>query len=197
VARQLKPKSLQRKTAGDRVAASGSVLGIDPGLNRTGYAVLRAADQRVLDAGLIRSSARASLPVRLREIAAGIDEVLAEFQPTRVAVEDLYSHYAHPRTAILMGHVRGAIFLCAARAGVEVLSLPATRIKKTLTGNGHAGKLQVQRAVQATLRLPQLPRPSDVADAIAIAWCAALDGRRTARWPRPGGPASGRKVGAT
>jgi crossover junction endodeoxyribonuclease RuvC len=90
-----------------------------------------------------------------------------------VAVEQLYAHYKHPRTAILMGHARGVILQQAAEAGAEVESFAATRIKKSLTGNGHAAKGQMQRAIQAMLALPHVPEPPDVADAIAIALCCA------------------------
>jgi crossover junction endodeoxyribonuclease RuvC len=88
-------------------------------------------------------------------------------------VEKLYAHYAHPMTAILMGHARGVILLCAARRGIELVELPANRIKKSLTGHGHASKAQMQRSVQQLFKLKELPEPPDVADAIAIALCAA------------------------
>ena len=88
-----------------------------------------------------------------------------------VAVEQLYSHYEHPQTAILMGHARGVIFLAAGQRGLPVISYAATRIKKTITGNGRASKEQVQRTVQRELGLPQLPEPPDVADALAVALC--------------------------
>jgi crossover junction endodeoxyribonuclease RuvC len=149
------------------------ILGIDPGLERTGYAVLERSDT-VRDAGLIRSNPRASLASRLGEIAASLDEVMDEWRPQLVAVEELFAHYKHPRTAILMGHVRGVVLLAAARRGIGVLGLPSTHIKKALTGNGHAGKAQVQRAIQATLNLKRMPQQADVADALAIAWCAAV-----------------------
>jgi crossover junction endodeoxyribonuclease RuvC len=85
----------------------------------------------------------------------------------------LYSHYAHPRTAILMGHARGVILQKSAAAGIEVKSYSATRIKKSLTGNGHASKEQMQRTIQTVLALPELPKPPDVADAMAAALCCA------------------------
>jgi len=88
-------------------------------------------------------------------------------------VEELYSHYAHPRTAILMGHARGVILQKCAEAGVEIRSFGATRIKKSLTGNGRASKEQVQRTVQTVLGLAELPEPNDVADAIAAALCCS------------------------
>lgn len=150
------------------------ILGIDPGLDRTGYAVVEMPRGVVVDAGLVRSDVRAELPIRLSEIAAGLDEVLSECRPDLIAVEELFAHYKHPRTAILMGHVRGVVLLAAAQRGVEVMHLPATRIKKTLTGNGHAAKAQMQRAIMTTLQLPRMPQPADVADALAIAWCAGM-----------------------
>lgn len=157
-----------------KTGSTSVVLGIDPGMDRTGYAVVAMPNGAVADAGLIRSNVRAELPARLAEIAAGLDEVLSECRPDLIAVEELFSHYKHPRTAILMGHVRGVVLLAAARHGVRVLPLSATRIKRTLTGNGHAGKSQVQRAITTTLGLPRIPQPADVADALAIAWCAGI-----------------------
>jgi crossover junction endodeoxyribonuclease RuvC len=150
------------------------VLGIDPGLDRTGYAIVEWPARSVLDAGLIRSSPALPLGRRLAELEQGIEEVLAEHELQLVAVEDLYAHYAHPRTAILMGHARGVMLLAAARHRIEVISLSATQIKKTLTGSGHAGKPQVQRAIAASLRLSRIPEPADVADAMAAALCAGL-----------------------
>jgi crossover junction endodeoxyribonuclease RuvC len=92
-----------------------------------------------------------------------------------VAVEELYAHYKHPRTAILMGHARGVILQQASAAGAAVRSFSATRIKKSLTGNGRAGKPQMQRAIQSLLGLAKIPEPPDVADAIAIALCCAAE----------------------
>ena len=100
-----------------------------------------------------------------------------------VAVEEIYSHYAHPRTAILMGHARGVILQKCARAHIEVKSFAATRIKKSITGHGRASKEQMQRTIQTILGLPELPSPPDVADAMAAALCCAnsidrLDARK-------------------
>jgi crossover junction endodeoxyribonuclease RuvC len=88
-----------------------------------------------------------------------------------MALEELYSHYKRPRTSILMGHARGVICLAAAQAGISVASYSATRIKKTLTGNGRATKPQMQRAVARELGLASPPEPHDVADALATALC--------------------------
>ena len=151
------------------------ILGIDPGLQRTGWAVI-ALDRfhpRVIEAGLIRTRASQMPEQRLHEIHLGVGEVIEALGPEVAVVEALYSHYRHPRTAILMGHARGVIFLAAAERNLPVKSYSATRIKKVLTGNGLASKVQVQRTVQAVLGLPQLPEPDDVADALAVALCHA------------------------
>ena len=150
------------------------ILGIDPGLQRCGYAVI-SSEKRILDAGIIATAPRASLPERLHEIEQGLDQLFKSHKISRVAVEDLYAHYKHPRTAILMGHDRGVVLLAGARRGVPVEGIGATQIKKALTGNGHAGKRQVQRAIMLTVGLTRLPDPPDVADAIAVGLAAALD----------------------
>jgi crossover junction endodeoxyribonuclease RuvC len=162
------------KTAVAQKAPPRIILGIDPGLDRTGYAVIEFPSTRVLDAGVIRTDTTISLPRRLVEIATGLDEVLAEHAIDLVAIEDLFAHYKHPRTAILMGHARGVSLVAAARRGIDVMNILPTRVKKMLTGNGHASKLQMQRAVTSILRLPKIPEPPDVADALAIAWCASM-----------------------
>jgi crossover junction endodeoxyribonuclease RuvC len=149
------------------------VLGIDPGLNTTGYGVIDfvAGQPRLIEAGVVRGKAGASLAHRVREIHEGVTDVIASFKPEVLAIEELYSHYDRPTTAILMGHARGVIVLAAAQAGIEVVNYRATQIKKTITGNGHAAKWQIQEAIRRELNLPTLPEPPDVADALAIALC--------------------------
>jgi crossover junction endodeoxyribonuclease RuvC len=151
------------------------LLGIDPGLQVCGYAVVKKEllRQTLLEAGVFRTNVKASLEQRLNQIAEDIQTVLEAHRPEVVAVEQLYAHYKHPRTAILMGHARGVILQRAAESGAEVRSFSATRIKKSLTGNGHASKGQMQRAIQSLLGLPEPPEPPDVADAIAVALCGA------------------------
>jgi crossover junction endodeoxyribonuclease RuvC len=151
------------------------ILGIDPGLQICGYAVIEADRNRtkLLEAGVCRTSAKTSMEKRLVQIADDINSLLEKFSPACMAVEDLYSHYAHPKTAILMGHARGVILASACKRGTDVKSYAATRIKKSLTGNGHASKLQVQRSITSLLGLAKMPEPPDVADAIAVALCCA------------------------
>ena len=149
------------------------VAGFDPGLNITGFGVieLNGSAYKVISAGVIRVSAKQELAERLREIYLGVKQVLEETNPDQMAIEELYSDYAHPRTAILMGHARGMIFLAAAEKNMPVVSYPAKKIKQTLTGNGSAHKIQVQRAIQSQLKLARLPEPPDVADALAVSLC--------------------------
>ena len=150
-------------------------LGIDPGLQRCGYACLNTggADPELIEAGVFQTNASLSMEARLNQIAEDTESLLKKLLPDVVAVEQLYSHYAHPRTAILMGHARGVILQKCAQAGIEVKSFSATRIKKSLTGNGRASKHQVQRTVQTVLSLSCVPEPDDVADAMAAALCCA------------------------
>jgi len=152
------------------------ILGIDPGLQITGYAVVEGgiAKPIICEAGVIRSSEGRAVPdmaLRISSLYDSIVEVLEQFCPQVVVVEQLYAHYNHPRTAILMAHARGVIFLAAAQRNLPVISYNATHIKKTITGNGRAPKDQVQRTIQREFGLPQLPEPPDVADALAAALC--------------------------
>jgi len=160
----------------DVLPAPPRILGLDPGLQITGYGVLeiRKGSPRVCEAGVIRSAeGRSTTDVapRVRALYDSIVEVIEQFRPSVVAVEQLYAHYEHPRTAILMAHARGVLFLAAAQRDLQVHSYNATRVKKTITGNGHASKEQVQRTIQRELGLAQLPEPPDVADALAVALC--------------------------
>jgi crossover junction endodeoxyribonuclease RuvC len=149
------------------------ILGVDPGLNITGYAVIekRLGRLKLVEAGMIRGVSRGDLSARLQEIYDGISDVLSSLKPEAVALEELYSHYERPRTAILMGHARGVICLATKQAGVPLRSYSATQVKRLLTGNGRAPKSQVQQAICHEFALAAPPEPPDVADAMAIALC--------------------------
>ena len=124
-----------------------------------------------MEAGVIRIPSRQRMEERLGELYDSILEVVDSLQPSCLAVEDLYSHYERPRTAIIMGHARGVILLAARQRQLAVHSYAATKIKSVMTGNGRASKTQIQEAVCRQLNLPQVPDPPDVADALAIAIC--------------------------
>ena len=151
---------------------TGRILGIDPGLQVTGYAVVAPSGGRleVCEAGVIRPG-RGSLGARLARLFEGLSGVVGTWRPDVASLEELYSHYQRPKTAILMGHARGVLCLAAAQAGVEVVAYSATQVKRLLTGHGRAPKMQVQKAVCRELGLPSVPEPPDVADALALAMC--------------------------
>ena len=151
------------------------ILGIDPGLQICGYACLEVdtAEEKLIEAGVLRTNSSAAIGAKLTQIAEDTESLLKRLKPQVVSIEELYSHYAHPKTAILMGHARGVILQRCAEAAIEIKSFSATRIKKSITGNGRASKQQMQRAIQSLLSLPKLPEPSDVADAIAVSLCCA------------------------
>jgi crossover junction endodeoxyribonuclease RuvC len=170
----------------DGASAIVRVVGVDPGLNVTGYAVLEphGRSARVVEAGVIRTQrATESLALRLRTIHDAIAELLHEFPSAAIALEQVHTHLKRPRTAVLMAHARGVIMLAAEQRGVPVYGYAAARIKKTLTGSGRAAKDQMQRAVQTELCLEALPDPHDVAEACAVALCHLLtSAHRTRLW---------------
>ena len=111
------------------------------------------------------------VPHRLVQIEADFAALFEQWPVDAVAVEQLYAHYKHPRTAILMGHARGVIIATASRFGAPVRDYTVTQVKRFLTGNGRASKAQMQRAVMGAFGLACQPEPHDVADALAVALC--------------------------
>jgi crossover junction endodeoxyribonuclease RuvC len=164
---------------------SERIIGVDPGLNVTGYGLVErnGLETKLVEAGVIRlpRSEGTNLPLRLETLFHELCTVLEEFQPVTMCLEEVYSHVAYPRTSILMGHARGVICLAARLHRIPVASFSAKRIKQAVTGNGNASKLQVQRTVQQYFGLDRLPRPSDVADALAAALCFISCGGRKLR----------------
>jgi crossover junction endodeoxyribonuclease RuvC len=147
------------------------VLGIDPALRTTGYGVVEIdrARTRLIEAGVVASRPRDTLERRLRELHAGITDVIAQTQPNSIVIEELYTTYRNPGTAILMAHARGVLCLAAAQAGIVVHSMGHAHVKRALTGSGSARKGQVNAMVTQLLGLRQAPEPEDVSDALALA----------------------------
>lgn len=167
------------------------ILGIDPGLDTTGYGLVevRGGKLAIREAGVIRTTPDESLGSRIEQIYDGVRELITTFHPAAMAVEQLHSTYEHPHTAILMGHARGVICLAAAQEALPIASYRPTQVKKTLTGSGRATKEQMQRAIQREFGLQDPPSPPDVADALAVALCHFCVERATnhthiAQWPR-------------
>lgn len=149
------------------------ILGLDPGLRVTGYGLIEASDRGavLLEAGVIRTDPRASLEVRLRELHAGVREVLADGRPAAVALEDVFVHDVYPRAAIVMGHACGVIRLAAAEHRLPVDVIPPAAVKRAIVASGRGGKRQIQRMVRVLLGLREEPDPH-VGDALAVALVA-------------------------
>ena len=149
-----------------------TILGVDPGLNITGYGVITVDKSRHLklkEAGVIRTKSRDGISARLKNIFKNLLDVINEYKPEVLVLEKLYSHYKHPVTSILMGHARGVVCLAAGISGIRLVNYPSTRIKKAVTGRGRASKLQIQGMIQELLKLKKKPEPLDVSDALACA----------------------------
>lgn len=177
-----------REPAVDRrsLADPDVVLGVDPGLTRCGYAVLRCtpgSEARVLAMGVIRTAPHSPLPERLAEIHAEIESLLTEYSPGAVAVEQVFFQ-SNVRTAMSVGQASGVILALASARGCTVVQYTPSQVKSSVAGWGSASKEQVGRMVQRRLGLGEIPRPADVADAAAIALChcsmAAFASRREA-----------------
>jgi crossover junction endodeoxyribonuclease RuvC len=147
-------------------------LGIDPGLVRTGWAVVEPVGRQanVLAHGVIAPPSAADLPARLAAGARQLREVVATHRPDFVTLEEVFTTPRHPRSALLMAHMRGAICLVLEEAGIPIVPLTATTVKQRLTSSGHASKEQVQRMVMRLAGLPPEGRMRlDETDAIALA----------------------------
>lgn len=149
------------------------IIGIDPGLQITGYGVLESngAKITVIEAGIIKTNLKDNFENKLDEIFSEVGKVIKQFKPDYIAIEELYSHYAHPKTAIIMGHARGMVFLQASQNRIPILSYASTRIKKSLTGHGRATKAQMRKMIKSTLSLKDELFSPDTADALAVAVC--------------------------
>ena len=159
----------------EKLPLASLILGIDPGLHRTGYGLIDvgAKTPRMIEAGFLKAKATDSLPRRVQTLYDGLCEVLSEQRPDVVVIEELFSTYGHPRSALLMAHARGVLLLAAQQSNIPVHSFLPNEVKQVIAGNGHASKSAVQAAVKARLKLSAIPEPPDVADALAIALCFA------------------------
>ncbi|MBU1626988.1 crossover junction endodeoxyribonuclease RuvC [bacterium] len=148
------------------------VLGIDPGSNRTGYGVLVEEPNRVrvIDYGSISLGSIKTFPEKLKRISEKIKEIIQRFEPRFVAIEDCF-YAKNVKSALKLGHVRGAVILTAVNEDVEVSEYSPLEIKKAVVGYGRAEKMQVQQMMKVLLNLDEIPQPEDSADALACAYC--------------------------
>ncbi len=147
------------------------ILGIDPGLRTTGYGVIEFASgrARLVEAGIVSPKASGTLEHRLRELHEGMCAVVTSTSPDAIVIEELYTTYKNPLTAIMMGHARGVLCLAGAQHGVPVYTLAHSLVKRALIGSGAARKDQVNKMVTELLGLRRRPEPNDVSDALALA----------------------------
>lgn len=146
------------------------VLGIDPGVTRVGYGLVRAQGQRLeaLDYGCVQSPSAAYLPDSLLRVYTAVSGLIDVHRPAAVSVEQIFFN-RNVRTALAVGQARGAVLLAAAAAGVRVEEYTPTQVKSAVVGYARADKRQMQAVVKSILGLPELPTPDDVADALACA----------------------------
>lgn len=151
------------------------IVGVDPGLQTTGYGVIdyHRGRARLVEGGLIETEPRRELPSRLAALYRGFDEVLRQTRPDVAVVEQLYSKYNHPQTALLMAHARGAVLLGLEHRGVETVSYTASMVKRALVGHGRASKRQVAGMVAQLLGIALADVSDHVSDALALALCHA------------------------
>lgn len=151
----------------------GITLGIDPGTARLGYGLIRGGlEPKLIDAGLIETWPDEPMPTRLVTLYEGVQELLDEFKPDVLAIEQLF-FARNVTTAISVGQARGVVILAAAQANVPVSEYTPSEIKQAVTGYGKADKPQMQEMVRMILNLKSVPSPDDAADALAVAICHA------------------------
>jgi crossover junction endodeoxyribonuclease RuvC len=151
------------------------ILGVDPGLRITGYGAIERGPGGVflVEAGIIAPAPDAPLERRLGELHAELGAIIASVRPDVMVIEELWTAYKNPATAVLMGHARGVLCLAANAQAVPVRHLAHSLVKRALTGSGAARKEQVKRMVMQQLALRARPEPDDVSDALALALALA------------------------
>ena len=148
------------------------VLGIDPGLTKTGFGLLSISNDtpKIIDYGIIEPNKHDSLSKRLYSIYTDMNQLIEMFNPTIVSIEDIF-YGRNVKSALLLGQARGIAMLCAAKYDIPVFEYSAKKVKQAITGNGNADKTQLQYMIKQIFKLKQLPTPLDASDAIGIALC--------------------------
>ena len=161
------------------------IIGIDCGSQITGYGVIETGSprHRLIVAGVVKSNPRDAFPKRLLTIASGLRAVVAEHMPDEAAVEEtFYSPNSSSSSSLRLTHVRGAVLLVLAEAGLKVGEYPPARVKLAVTGKGRAEKVEVQSMVRILMNLSEPIASFDASDAVAVALChAAMRGTEVAR----------------
>lgn len=150
------------------------ILGIDPGYGRCGFGVICDGDRdwRCVTHGVITTSAETPHPERLAEIGSDLRNIIAQFSPTVIALEELFFAKS-TTTALKVSQVRGIVMMIAAEHGLPVVEVKPSEVKLALTGYGRADKKQMQEMVRTVFGFAEIPKPDDAADALAVAWTGA------------------------
>lgn len=148
------------------------VIGVDPGSLKTGYGIIDEQDAAlsVVEYGVIRTVPNAPLAQRLLQISTRLQELIEQYAPQEIAIEDLFVA-KNVKASLKLGQARGAILLTAAQAGLSIAEYTPLEVKQAVVGYGRADKFQVQQMVKVLLHLKDIPKPDDAADALAIAIC--------------------------
>lgn len=151
-----------------------TILAIDPGTAITGYSLLSAGpkgqDIKLINYGCITTKAKTPLPQRLVTIANDLQTLITKYNPQELAVEKLF-FAKNVKTGIAVGQARGVVLLLGAKNNLEIFEYTPLQIKQAVTGYGQASKQQIQQMVQIIMKLKQIPKPDDAADAIAAGLC--------------------------
>ena len=156
------------------------ILGIDPGIGRMGWGLVQAIGnrQQAIDFGCVETSAKQSTAERLHTLYRVLSKLMKKEKPDAVAVEELFFGN-NAKTALVVGHARGVVLLCAAMNSVPVFEYTPLQVKMALTGYGRAEKTQVGKMVKILLKLDAIPKPDDTTDALAVAYTHAVSLKRS------------------
>ncbi len=148
------------------------IMGIDPGFAITGYGIVKYEGNKfsVIDYGAITTEAGMLLPKRLLHLSERLEELIGRYKPDAISIEELFFN-KNIKTALTVGHGRGVAVLAAARSGIDVFEYTPLQVKQSVVGYGRAEKAQIQQMIKIILSLPAIPKPDDVADALAVAVC--------------------------
>lgn len=169
------------------------ILGIDPGFAIVGFGILESSGgaQRLIQCGAITTKAGTPLPTRLRQISDDLDDLIAQFNPDAMAIEELF-FTNNITTGIGVAQARGVMLLAAERQGIPIFEYSPSRVKLAVAGHGKAEKSQVMDMTKRLLKLKSVPKPDDAADAVAVALCHARSFTSRLQSPDAARPGTGR-----
>jgi len=149
------------------------ILGVDPGSRITGFGVIEVQGNRFrhIDNGIVKPKSADALPLKLQSIYQGLGEIIKEYAPDALSIEQVFMAQ-NPRSALILGHARGSAIVAGTNAGLDIFEYSALQVKSAVVGYGRASKQQVQHMVKTLLNLPEVAQ-EDAADALAVAICHA------------------------